>query len=151
MRLLTLLVGVIGVVGAASAGDTEFNNINRYDSSDYAAKLFYNVQFGGHQAVQPQSSLSFQVNNERASQFGAPAIFRTDFGSSGITRFALNGVDLRSVMLASQAREGNFFASLTGSDIVGLVAVSVAVIASVNVVAGGGDTNNPSGTGSSGN
>lgn len=146
MRLLTLLVGMIGVVGAASAGDTEFNNINRYDSSDYAAKLFYNVQFGGHQAVQPQSSLSFQVNNERASQFGAPAMFRTDFGSTGITRFALNGVDLRSVMLASKAA-GDGFRSMSAGTVVGLAVFGIVVVTSLYTVVDGEDTNNPSGTG----
>lgn len=147
MRLLTLLVGVVGIVGSASAGDAEFTDLNRYDSSDYAAKLSYQVGFGGVTAVQPQSSWSFQVSNERASRLGAPALFRTDVGSTGVTRFALNGVDLREAYLLNQTRSGIFGSSMTTGGIIGLGVLALIVVSTAVVVIDDDDGCSPVGTG----
>lgn len=125
MRVTALVLGFVGAIGAAQADDRNYDSLHRYDSSDYAAQLSYQVRFGGQQTVLPQSSFSFQVRNERATQFGAPAVFRTDFGSSGITRFALNGVDLGSTVLASQQRAGGMLAGKSTAQIAGFVVFGV--------------------------
>lgn len=147
MRFTALVLGFVGAIGAAQADDRDFDSLHRYDSSDYAAQLSYRVGFGGQQAALPQGSFSFQVRNERATQAGAPAMFRTDFGSSGITRFALNGVDMRSALQVSQQREGGYFGAMSVAQIVGYVAFAAIFVSSAVVITGIDEGDEPSGTG----
>jgi hypothetical protein len=95
--------------GAAAAGDLA--EPRNYESNDYSAQVFYRVDFGGERGY--GQSLGLRFDNERAHAAGAPAMFQARFGEQGLDKLAVNGVDLRGAMLASNQSGGGMFANLS--------------------------------------
>jgi hypothetical protein len=129
--------------GAAAAGD--LSEPRYHESSDFSARVYYRVDFGG-QAAGAQS-LGLRVDSVRAEAAGAPSLLQLNFGAQGVDRVAVNGVDLRGAMVSSSQSGGGFFASLSGAQWVAL-AFTVVVFGSVAADATE-STDDPSGTGGS--
>lgn len=146
MRNTALGLLLAAFSGAAAAGDL-IESRDDYASSDYAAQAYYRVDFGGtRQQVQ---SVGLRLDNRAAQSHGAPAMFQANFGSQGLDRLALNGVDLHGAMVAAGEGEGTgFFGSLSLSQI---IALGATVLIAADVAADASDGNNdasPNGTGS---
>lgn len=110
MRVSALGLALGALAGPAAAGDLADYRV--YDSSDYSAQAYYRLEFGGAQGH--AQSLGLRFDNERAMAAGMPSLVQAHFGSQGLDRLALNGVDLRGAMLASgQDSGGGFFGSLS--------------------------------------
>jgi hypothetical protein len=107
---ITALVVLLGFAGTAVAGDLA--EPRTYEANDYSAQVYYRLDFGGdHRQAQ---SLGLRFDNQRAAAAGAPALLAARFGAQGLDQLALNGVDLRGAMLASNAKEGGgFFSGLS--------------------------------------
>lgn len=111
MRITALVLGFVGIIGAAQADDRYYDSLHQYDSSDYAAQVFYRASFGGMQGMHFQNTYGFQAYNERTYRLGAPAILRADYIPTENIRLSLNGIDFRSFLLISQQNQGGIFGS----------------------------------------
>lgn len=151
MRLLVFMCGITGLIGAAMAGD--YDHVNPYAPSDFGGRIFYRFDFNGEQKVASNHMLGFQVVNERAEFAGAPALLRTEFGSTTQPRFLISGLDITPMLLAARQNES----SPTGI----LGTTSAAELAAVLLMIGTGiyiasdpqdkdDTTTPAGTGGTG-
>ena len=118
MRKAVLGMVFAGFVGSAAAGELDRADSRYYDSSDYSAKVYYRLDFGGPKAH--AQTLGLRFDNQLAESRGAPAVFLTSFDSSGAASVKLHGVDLRGAALAAGQSSGGFFASLTPAQWIGI-------------------------------
>lgn len=127
--------------GAAAAGD--LSEPRYHESSDYSARVYYRVDFGGPAAG--AQSLGLRFDSVRAEAAGAPSLFQLSVGAQGVDRVAVNGVDLRGAMISSGQNGGGFFASLSGAQ---WVALGFTVLVFGTVASDATQTtDDPSGTG----
>lgn len=113
--------------GAAAAGD--LSEPRYYDSNDFSAQLFYQVNFGADRAHVQAVGLRF--DSVRLQAAGAPPLLQARFGAQGLNRLAVNGVDLRGALISSSQAEGGFFANLTAAQIVSVCLASLVLISAV--------------------
>jgi hypothetical protein len=140
----------LGLVLAASAGTAmavDPADLRTYESNDYAARVYYRMDFSGD--GRQMQSVGLRFDSERAMANGAPSMFLASFGEQGLQKLMVSGVDFRGAMLSSnEAVGGGFFSSLSGGQwlalgFTGLVFTTVAIDAS--------DDEDPETTGSGGN
>jgi hypothetical protein len=112
----------LGLVLAASAGTAmaaDPADLRTYESNDYAARVYYRMDFSGD--GRQMQSLGLRFDNERAMASGAPSLFLASFGEAGLQKLAVSGVDFRGAMLsANQSAGGSFWSSLTPAQWLGL-------------------------------
>jgi len=92
----------LGLVLAASAGTAMASDpadLRTYESNDYAARVYYRMDFAGN--GRPAQSFGLRLDNERAMANGAPSLVQASFGELGLQKLAVSGVDFRSVALAN--------------------------------------------------
>lgn len=116
-----LCLGIIGLcfAGTAAAGDLDY--ADNY-SNDYAAKLFYRVDFGG--AVAGGQSVGLRFDTQRAEALGAPAFLQARFNSQGTT-LSLSGLDLSAMAMANRATGDPIYGGLTLPQWVGIGSVII--------------------------
>jgi len=149
MRGWVLAVAFLTVSGGAAAGDI-YDDARYYDSSDYAAQAYYRLDFGTTSQFQTRHVVGFRMDNERGMRLGLPSVVKTEFGSDGVNRIAMNGMDLTGLTLANGAA-GNWWGELTVGEWVTVGAAFLAV-GFGTAAALDDDENNPpaSGSGSGG-
>lgn len=125
MRGWVLAVALLTVSGGAAAGDI-YDDARYYDSSDYAAQAYYRLDFGTTSQFQTRHVVGFRMDNERGMRLGLPSVVKTEFSSDGLQRLALNGMDLRGMLMANGAT-GNWWGDLTMGEIVTVGAAVLAV------------------------
>lgn len=130
--------------GSAAAGDYGRQDLS-YDGSDYAAKVYYRLDFGG--AARHVQSLGFRLDSPYAEARGIPPAFQLSFGAAGISSVKIHGVELRGSAIASGETGNAFFDYLTPWEwvAVGVTAVATAVV--VNHASNNNDTVTGSGSG----
>lgn len=125
MRGWVLAVALLTVSGGAAAGDI-YDDARYYDSSDYAAQAYYRLDFGTSSQFQTRHVVGFRMDNERGMRLGLPSVVKTEFGSDGSQRLALNGMDL-SGMLVANGVTGSWWGDLTTGEIITVTAAVLAV------------------------
>jgi hypothetical protein len=148
-RLTAVLL--VAFSGAAAAGNVLYEP-HTQQADDYAAQVYYRLDFGGPSRQFHSVGLRFD-RSLHATAAGAPPLLAARFGAQGIERIAVNGVDLRGARLSSgQTYGGGFFSSLTLTQWLGLGAtvIVIGVVASDAMDSNGGDGVDIGGTGSSG-
>jgi hypothetical protein len=128
----------LGLVLAASAGTAmavDPADLRTYESNDYAARVYYRMDFSGD--GRQMQSLGLRFDSERAMAHGAPSMFLASFGEAGLQQLAVSGVDFRGAMLSANqgGGGGSFFGSLSAGQwlalgFTGLVFTTVAIDAS---------------------
>jgi len=133
----------LGLVLAASAGTamaSDHDDLRTYESNDYAARVYYRMDFAGN--GRPAQSFGLRLDNERAMAAGAPSMIQASFGELGLQKLAVSGVDFRSADLAN----GIDFSSFTPMQWLALIFTGV-VFTTVAVDATDGEDPEASGTG----
>lgn len=122
MRNLLLGLVMAGISGVAmAAGDG--------NDSDYAAGLFYAVDFGGSGNSQ---TLGLRLDNGFAGGRSGPALLEARFGGQAMPTVSLQGVPFAGPAMAAGQNQGGFFSGLSVMQIVALgftVAVFGVVVA----------------------
>ena len=145
-----IAVGLVLAMSAGVAAAGDLSEPRYYDSNDYAAQVYYRVDFGGERGQ--AQSLGLRLDSERGAAAGMPSLFQARFGSQGLDRLAVSGLDLRGMMLASQQSGGGmsgFFANMTTAQWIGLGVIGTAFLVVAADVSEG--ESEPGGTGSGGN
>lgn len=118
MRILAL--GLALATSAATVSAAELAEARDYGATDYSARVYYRLDFGGQQ--RNAQSLGLRFDNERAAAAGAPAMLQARLGEQGLAQFTVNGLDLRGAMLSSNKESGDgFFSKLTIAQWVALI------------------------------
>ena len=104
--------------GTASAGELDYTST----SNDYAAKLFYRVDFGG--TADTTQSVGLRFDTARAEALGAPAFLQARFNGRG-TSVMLSGLDLNDMAMAARATGDPTYGGLTLAQWVGIGSVVV--------------------------
>lgn len=150
MRTLGLGLLLAGFAGMAVAGDGALDEARYADGSDYTAKLFYQLDFGG--PAERAQSLGLRFDNDRAEARGAPALFKASFsGGDTLPTLAVQGVDIAGPAFAARQNEDDDgrLGGLTTGQWIG-VAFTAAVFGTIIFEsADGGGEPSPDGTGGS--
>jgi hypothetical protein len=145
MRKLALGMILAGFVGAAAAEGNAIADMQYADGNDYAAKVYYSLDFGrGH-----AQSLGLRFDNVLAASHGAPALFQARLdGRSSLPTLSLQGVDIAGPALAANQDETpSLLGNLTLGQILGIVFTGF-VFTGILYEASNNDEPSPAGTGS---
>ena len=107
MKNLALGLVLAASTGTAMAGDLA--DLRTYESNDYAARVYYRMDFNGD--GRQMQSVGLRFDSERAMANGAPSLFLASFGEQGLQKLAVSGVDFRGAMLSANQTEGGWFGS----------------------------------------
>jgi hypothetical protein len=125
---MRILLAVVLAICAGTAAASDLADPRADATNDFTGQVYYRVDFGGvrHTA----QSLGLRLAEDRASAHGRPALFEARYGEHGVGTLAVSGVDLRGILLASQATEGGAGGLTVGQWVgIGFTALVLGVIA----------------------